>query len=181
METNIKSLRYTALMQAYWSGYRVTQSGSVISPRGRELKPQHNPNGYMYFNISYNGKTVHVDIHRLQALQKFGWHALTRCGLEVRHLDQNKHNNHVNNIALGTHQQNCNETPKHLLWNVDQRAPVACKRGNIINYFPSIYEAAKFTGVNGGSISKVCNGKRTTAGGLVWFYLPKIKPIGTYK
>lgn len=181
METNINSLRFCALVYAHNIGYHVTELGEVISPRGRVLKPQHNPNGYLYFNISYNGKTVHVDIHRLQASQKFGFHALTRCGLEVRHLDQNKHNNHVNNIALGTHQQNCNETPKHLLWNVDQRAPVACKRGNIINYFPSIYEAAKFTGVNGGSISKCCNGKRRTAGGLVWFYLPKIKYIGTYK
>lgn len=175
------SLRAYALRYAWGRGYGVTHDGRVYSPRKRFIKPMRDKStGYYYFNVRTPRGLCHVDIHRLQGLIKFG-ELVFNAALEIRHFDNDKSNNARYNIGIGTHAENCGDTPKHLLWHIDQRAPVACKRGNIINYFPSIYEAAKFTGVNAGSISRVCNGKRRTAGGLCWWFLPKTKPIGTYK
>jgi hypothetical protein len=42
--------------------------------------------------------------------------------------------------------------------------------------FKSATEAEKQTGVCRTSIVKVCNGKRATAGGLIWSYVSKSVP-----
>lgn len=175
----------TALLFAHQQGYKITRDGNVISPRGKLLKKLTGRNGYFFFNVRLprylGGGVKHVYVHRLQAYQIFGDIVITNKIVEVMHNDNDKTNNHYKNISIGTHKKNCENTPKYKLWHIDQRTPVACQRGDVINHFPSIYEASKFTGVNSGSISKCCNGKICTAGGLSWWILPKIKPIGTYK
>jgi hypothetical protein len=42
--------------------------------------------------------------------------------------------------------------------------------GEIIAHYKSIKEANKLTGINKGTISRACNGKRPMAGGYVWIF-----------
>lgn len=162
------SKRMDALIYAYNIGYRVDKDGRVVSPRGVSLVLQVNANGYKYFNVRYRGKVRHVDVHRLQAAQKYGFQKMLEKGIETRHLDNCKLHNAVYNIAVGTHKENCNNTPKILLQHPEKRHAVSCQRGNIMNIFPSIYEASKYTGVDRGSISRAVRGIVKTAGGLIW-------------
>lgn len=72
----------------------------------RTQKPSSNPrNGYLYVQFSRKGKKAKgAAIHRLVAL---AFHGKTRKkGLVVRHIDDNKHNNHKDNLRWGTASDN---------------------------------------------------------------------------
>lgn len=98
-----------SLLDAHRKGYRVTDDGRVISPRGKERKLSVKPNeGYPRFRHIKNGSPVMV--HRLQAFQKFGY-AMFAQGIEVRHLDGNSSNNRAENIAIGTKSDNAMDKP----------------------------------------------------------------------
>lgn len=158
-----------ALLLANLRGYAANKHGEVIAPRGNKLKLLCDRQGYLYFNFRLPGENpTHVYVHRLLALQKYGLRVFNPL-FEVMHRDQNKQNNHLENIGIGTHKENCNDTPKYLLEHPERRHAVCCVKGKIINYYPSIYAASKNSGVNRGSISNVLNGKGKTAGGLQWF------------
>lgn len=90
----------------YNRGYRVTESGEVISPfKSNPLKTYLSKNGYPNFGVRFDGRTRPVAIHRLQAYQKFGARMFAE-GIVVRHLDGNPRNNSRDNIAIGTARDN---------------------------------------------------------------------------
>lgn len=84
-------------------GYRVTSEGVVIGRKGQPLKLMVDSRGYLVF--TYDKAAPKVSVHRLQACQKFGL-GLYGAGIVVRHLDGNPHNNHFDNIGIGTHTDN---------------------------------------------------------------------------
>lgn len=89
--------------------YEIDESGRVFScffEKKRELaqqKPKWNPisKSWGYFQVKIGGK--YKAVHRL-VLQTF----IGPCpdGMEARHLDGNKYNNHLSNLRWGTRQQN---------------------------------------------------------------------------
>lgn len=168
-ETRRNSRRENALIHAHKIGYRATNDGRVISPRGREIKLQQ-LHGYKYFNVWHNGRAAHVTVHRLQALQKYG-ERLLNAKIETRHLDNTRGNNAAYNIAIGSHRVNCNDTPRERLQHPEQRRAVACSDGRRVNIYKSIYDAARFSGINAGSILKTARGERNTAGGYRWRFV----------
>ena len=87
----------------YKKGYRV-ENNKLYSFTGNELKLRPDRNGYYRKTIRIRGfnNGYPLAIHRLVAYQKYG-DRLFETGIEVRHIDGNKLNNHEYNISIGTH------------------------------------------------------------------------------
>lgn len=91
---------------AYKKGYRIF-AGHVISKNGKKRKlyfPKKFP-CYPRFTIYVNGKRISVKCHHLAAWQKFGKECLGDTIL-VRHLDDDNRNFKLENIELGTAEDN---------------------------------------------------------------------------
>jgi hypothetical protein len=91
---------------AFKDGYRVTDDGRLISKSGRQMTPGIRGGGYPFFRVGKYGGCCSV--HRLAGFQKFGI-AIYEPGIEVRHLDGNKLNFSMSNLALGTATQNAQD------------------------------------------------------------------------
>lgn len=89
--------------------YRVT-NGIVYGPTG-PIAPAPDTKGYLRFNVHREGKPQTCWVHRLVAFQKFG-EAIHAPGIDVRHLDGNRQNNHDANIAIGSRSENLRDTPE---------------------------------------------------------------------
>ena len=101
------------LIAVYDKGYRVTKNGEVIGLKGKKLKTRLTNRGYPYFNARVNGKKRVITVHRLAAYQKFG-DDLFEEGVVVRHLDNNKQNNSLENISLGNWHDNFNDMTEEI-------------------------------------------------------------------
>ena len=87
---------------------------------------------------------------------------------EVNHKDENKLNNTVNNLEWCNSEYNCN----YGMRNKKLSKPVICIETGIV--YPSILDAGKQTGINHTHLGDVARGKRKTAGGYHWKYIPEI-------
>jgi hypothetical protein len=71
----------------------------------KELVPSYNPSGYLYYKLSVGKcKYDYVRGHRCV------WEAFNGkipVGLEIDHIDHDKHNNTLSNLRLVTHSENC--------------------------------------------------------------------------
>lgn len=95
---------------AYEKGYRVTESGDVISPKGNILKAYRGKKGYWVLGIRINKRIVNIFVHRFAAYQWFG-STILDTNLVVRHLDGDSTNNRKENLALGTLSENQMDCP----------------------------------------------------------------------
>lgn len=93
-----------ALEAAFARGYRVDDSGAVVSPAGHAIAT-HRACGYQRFCVRVGRRAVSVFVHRLAAYQCFGA-AMFAPGVEVRHLDGDRANSRPANLALGTRSEN---------------------------------------------------------------------------
>ena len=93
---------------AFNRGYRVTETGTLISSTGKII--QSDKRRYITASFKINGKVHTFYAHRLQAFQKYGM-ALYDEGIECRHLDNDGLNNSWENIVLGTHSENMLDVP----------------------------------------------------------------------
>lgn len=91
---------------AYEKGYRVTREGKVISHKGKELSIKI-PNGARYprMSIAVEGKRETFLSHRFAAYCFFG-DKIFEEGIQVRHLNGDRSDFSVDNIALGTAKEN---------------------------------------------------------------------------
>lgn len=101
---NVKSIFSFVERIAYNQGYRVDCYGTVYNRNGRVLKPSKTKD-YISHNIVISGKFKTVKAHRLHAYQLFGDN-IYQPGIVVRHLNGNSRDNSINNLALGTVQEN---------------------------------------------------------------------------
>lgn len=98
-------------------GYDITQGGLVYSNlnwRGygrRPLRQNLNSYGYPSVRILRNGKRTRVCVHVLMALEYLG--PRPSPSHEVRHLDGNKLNNNIFNLAWGTRADNAADRERH--------------------------------------------------------------------
>ena len=95
---------------AYKRGYRVTEYGQALNPKGEDIGHSGN---YCWIKIRINGKSTHVSIHRLQAFQKYGYE-LFEEGIETRHLNGDGTDNSWDNIVIGTHSENMMDIPEQV-------------------------------------------------------------------
>lgn len=92
-------------------GYNIDREGTVTNPQGKVIKGSL-VDGYVKFSVktpSVNSYSMRV--HKYQAYMKFGLE-MFRKGMDVRHLDGVKTNNHWDNLQLGTRSQNMFDRPK---------------------------------------------------------------------
>lgn len=99
-------------------GYEITKDGCVFSLetnwRGygrREMKQSLNASGYPSVRIIIDGKRKHIAVHVLVA--KAHLPPRPSCVHEVRHLDGNKLNPNVSNLAWGTRSENALDRVAH--------------------------------------------------------------------
>ena len=107
-------------------------------------------------------------VHRLVA------HAfLVRLGhqTEVNHIDEDKTNNHVNNLEWSTHKENLKHSDVGRKWSgKGTRKPVIDNNGVV---YESIKDASRKLGFKSNAIGNQLAGKQLTAGGLTFRALTK--------
>ena len=97
-----------------YDSYRVSNLGRVksvdrLSSNGRklkgEIKKSSDARGYLHVSLCKDGKCKYFLVHRLVMLAFVG-----ECpkGMEVNHIDENKHNNCLSNLEYITNIENCN-------------------------------------------------------------------------
>lgn len=84
--------------------YEVSDEGKVYRKRdGYEITPRYNKKKYLTIDLSHNGKSKRITLHRLVAK------AFIPCETtlqQVNHKDGNKENNHVSNLEWVTMDKN---------------------------------------------------------------------------
>lgn len=119
---------------AHTPGYRVTADGRVFSVehnwRGygeRELSQLPHKDGYLTVRLMVNGKRKRFAVHRLVAEQFLAPRPSPTH--QVRHLDGNKANNRVANLAWGTAKENADDRQMHGRTSRGERHAIAIKQG----------------------------------------------------
>ena len=126
-------------------------------------KPQLTQNGYRAVMLRKSGKVQLITIHRLVAIAFLD----NPDGLrEVNHKDEDKTNNHVDNLEWCTrkYNQNYNEHYKIYYKPVIQFT----KDGTEVGWYQSLKAAQEATGVPSSYISGALRGRQRTAGGFRW-------------
>jgi hypothetical protein len=93
---------------------------------------------------------------------------------EVNHIDEDKHNNTVENLEWcdrdynNRHGTRIERAVKHG-WKGDNSKKVRCVENGMV--FDSLNKASEWLGISAGHICKCCQGKRKTCGGFHWEYI----------
>ena len=140
----------------YDRNYYVSSEGDIFSTFSHKLLKQYiDQDGYCRVDI--HGK--HIKVHKLVYLT---WKGQIPDGLQVNHLDDNKRNNSISNLYLGTQKHNiqdciCNG---HRVGHI-KTITVLDKKENVQLTFPSIKEFLSYTGhsVANGSLSHCIRSK----------------------
>ncbi len=149
-----------------FDGYFVTNDGRVWSIK--EIAPVDHDSGYMKVRFyPGGGRVVWRYVHRVVAEAFLGKPA---AGHEVRHLDGNRKNNDVQNLAWGTHLENMQDRDRHNATARGERhgrtihsdetiAKILDLRSNGFTYA----QISEMTGVSRWWVPKICKGKRKVA------------------
>lgn len=149
---------------------------TTITKKGRMLKLSTNRLGYkeahLYDNQEQKDKTISV--HRLVAFA-FIPNVDPEHLREINHIDEDKSNNHVDNLEWCDREYNmrygtCRIRSKKHNPNVRKVAQYS-KCGKLIAKYETIVDAVRATGLDGSSITKGCRGKLKTIGGYIWKYI----------
>lgn len=116
MSTQITARRWRPVPA--WSRYQVSDDGLVANARGRLLTLQ-SRGGYLRFTPA-RGRAVSVHVAVLEAFV-----GPRPEGTEGRHLDGNKANNHLSNLAWGSRLENAADKRRHGTLPVGERAGTA--------------------------------------------------------
>ena len=152
--------------------YEVSSEGRIRSYNSRGGRQQHfyiikgyaRPNGYLETLLSKDHKTYHVLVHRMILL---AFRGPAPDGMECAHLDGNKHNNRINNLAWVTPQENCAHKEIHGTSPKGKRNPKAILVEEDIPIIRKRLQAGEFArviafdfGVSGATISDIKIGRR---------------------
>ena len=124
-------------------------------------KGKKNNVGYMRINVRKHGQSgfKNYQIHRF--IWEC-WRGVIADGKEIDHIDNNKENNHLSNLQLLTHSENCKKAVKHRkTFNSHQNrkcVKATNKNTNEIFYYWSMYSVEQHLKINRADISKVCEG-----------------------
>lgn len=168
-------------VEGYEGLYEVSNLGEVKSlgnnkkRKEKLLSPGKNNKGYLFVYLSKNGVGKPFTIHHLVYEAFVGE---IPKGWDVNHLDENKENNHLENLEACSHGDN-------IRWGTGnaRRAAALINRpnlskavealdkvtGKVVYVFPSTMEAER-QGFNQGHVSQCCKGKQKTHKGYIWRY-----------
>lgn len=160
-----------------YDNYRVSNLGYVKNVvTGKILKPQNNGKGYLHVSL-YNNDHISrtVMIHRLVAL------AFLENPLDlpqVNHIDENKHNNRVDNLEWVTSVDNINHGTHNIRvgMNNPRRRPIySVTKDGDVKLFESGRDASRYYKNLGiyvapAGITKALKSKIETYKNLAWYY-----------
>ena len=159
----------------YEGYYQVSNKGNVRSVErivrgrkygGRTLRPAHDIGGYLYVVLSKNGVTKNKKVHRLVAE---AFIPNPNNYLEINHKDEDKTNNHVENLEWCTREHNINHgtrTEKVRQKRSKRVKGVNVETGEIIT-LNSTREAVN-KGYSYGSVAAACRGVYNRGGGNLY-------------
>lgn len=162
--------------------YYVCKEG-YVARKEKVLKPHNGDRqGHLNVRLRIDGEVHEEYIHRLVAKTFIP----NNCGYPiVRHLDDDKENNHVDNLAWGTQKDNMDDMRRngnaYIFTNEDRekhlrsmRKPVEAvdEKGNV-TVFSSQTEAAKVLGLCQSNVGKVLSGQRKQTGGYIFRFARK--------
>lgn len=145
----------------------------------RVLKPKISANGYPRVVLCKNERRHYKPVHRIVAEAAFDYYNISIDGLDVCHLDEERVNPKVSNLAFGSHMENMNfEKAKERMSEVRRRLPNIMlskrvgvyKNGELVMVFQSTREAGRH-GFNQSEVSKCCRGYSKSHKGYTWRYL----------
>lgn len=155
--------------------YYKTGRGGMVFRKGNYIKPKIDKYGYYTLGLYKDGKQKFTTIHRLVAL-----HFISNDSNlpQVNHIDENKLNNHVDNLEWCNAKYNSNYGNRNKKISSKQKNSIAkskpitqqTKDGVFIKHYPSIKEAARCLNIGYSEISKCCMNKLKSAGGFMWKY-----------
>ena len=158
--------------------YQVSNLGRVWSIESQKyLKGSKNHGGYQsVYIIANNGKTKREYIHRLVAK---AFIPNPNNYPQVNHKDENKQNNHVDNLEWCDAKYNANygtriersvkNRPDRKMGNHPQARAVECIE--LKKIYSCAKEAGKELNIDNSDIGKACKGKLKRAGGYHWRYV----------
>ena len=146
--------------------YQVSNLGRVKSKK-KILKPIKGE--YLKVGLSKNGVQTTKYIHRLVAETFLG-----KCNLQVNHKDENKYNNHLDNLEWVTFKENMNYGTKQ-----DRESIIKTKynvlqyelNGKLIKKWFNLREITQKTNYKKSNIQSCCTGKSKSAYGYIWKYI----------
>lgn len=157
-----------------WSpDYEVSNYGRVKSYKydkinGRLKKLTQRKTGYITVQLPniQTGKKKFTGVHRLVAEAFIPNHENKG---DVNHIDEDKSNNHVDNLEWMTRKENINYGTARKRGAIARSKKIKCVETGKI--YSSLKEAKEETGLYSSSISMACKGHQKTAGGYHWQYV----------
>lgn len=159
-----------AVVTAYNKGYRVDKDGNLVGPKGNFVKPIVYGYNYLGFSVQHQQyRRTPTPIHRLAAYQKYGDKVLQK-GMQVRHLNGNRHDNSLANISIGTQYDNTMDMPEEKRRRIIESATRATRKisSETAQQIRNIYsqgrnstrKLARDYGVSRRTIHNIINNKR---------------------
>ena len=177
-------------IEGYEGYYKISNFGRIrsmdrVTSNGRSLKGKlaklQKTKGYTSLTLHKDSKRKRFLVSRLVAIH-FLENPMNKK--EVNHIDENKDNNHVDNLEWCTPKENANHGTRNKRiaeWQKnnpcsmrDSKSVVMLEKdsGKVLKVFETINEAYKYLGKNAnGHISYACKGKYKSAYGYKWDYI----------
>lgn len=148
------------------------ESGRIRQPKtihGKILTNQLNRYGYLRVNMQKHPQRKAHFVHRLVAKEFVPGYCE---GMQVNHKDENKQNNHADNLEWVTGKENINYGTAIARITASQpaRRPIIqmSMDGKIIRKFDSARKASFITGIDSRNITRACKGEFKQAHGYRW-------------
>ena len=103
--------RVKSVTRKVWFVNRWGQETQRIVPERARAQQPHPNGGHLYLTLHKKGKRKHWFVHVLVLMAFVGPRPKGRD--EVRHLDGDPTNNHLDNLRWGTHQENVDDMTRH--------------------------------------------------------------------
>ena len=135
----------------------------------RILKPYVSGHGYLQVQLYKEGNRKPYHVHRLVAT---AFLENTKGYTEVNHKDENKQNNHMDNLEWCSHSYNnsYNDKGKKAGKKISKPVYSVNKESGLITYWESAKVAGRILGIDSSHITKCCKGKMKSIGGFYWMY-----------
>lgn len=144
--------------------YQISSFGRVKNKGTGEILKPSKSGKYRHIELRY-GINRNFLIHRMVAEAFIPNPFNLRC---VNHIDENKENNHVDNLEWCTYQYNTTYGKGSLQRN--SKIIQYDMAGNALKIWESIKEASENLGIKYQNISACCRGKKKSSGGYMWSY-----------
>ena len=125
------------------------------------------PHGYRIITLTSNGAKRTFYVHRLVALAFIPNPNNLPC---INHIDENKGNNHIENLEWCTYKYNSNYGTCRERSSAKRRMEICCftENGTLVKTYNSMSEAVEKEGVDWSSLSGCCKGKFTSCKNKIW-------------